>query len=428
MVASIASLRHGGVHKVMSFSSKHDTYIHLFPLKVLRELSKHRLLSYERGGKYDGYRLTNAGYDYLALKTLASRDILTAFGNQIGTGKESNIYVVGGGEASEREGEQLCLKLHRLGRTCFRKVREKRDYHKNRRNMNWLYLSRISATKEFAYMKALKDRGFPIPAPIDFNRHCIVMELVEGTLLQNVVEVEDPANLFDQLMDLILRFAAVGVIHGDFNEFNIMIADDGSPIVIDFPQMVSTGHPDAKVFFDRDVSGVRDFFRRRFNYESMEAPCFEDIHRTDAMDAEVAASGVTKQMEKDLRLEYGLDEEEGSSDEDEEEADDDLLEEIRPGLEEEMAEKRQAAEKEVEQLRRAVEESVTLARVEEDEEPGRETLVQPECPDVDDIDNSDPDEIEDDLGNLREINSKFRPFRDNISSDRMETASVSKSL
>jgi len=412
LVASIASLRHGGVHK------------------VLRELSKHRLLSYERGGKYDGYRLTNAGYDYLALKTLASRDVLTAFGNQIGTGKESNIYVVGGGEASQRAGEQLCLKLHRLGRTCFRKVREKRDYHKNRRNMNWLYLSRISATKEFAYMKALKDRGFPIPAPIDFNRHCIVMELVEGTLLQNVVEVEDPANLFDQLMDLILRFAAVGVIHGDFNEFNIMIMDDGNPIVIDFPQMVSTGHRDAKYFFDRDVTGVRDFFRRRFNYESMEAPCFEDIHRTDAMDAEVAASGVTKQMEKDLRLEYGLDEEEeGSSDEDgdDDDDDDDLLEEIHPGLEEEMAEKKRAAEKEVEQLRKAVEESVTLARVEEDGEGiERDTLVQSECPDVADVDHSDPGEAEeevDELGNLREINSKFRPFRDNIS-DRMETASV----
>merc|ERR1719433_2516884 len=192
-------------------------------------------------------------------------------------------------------------------------------------------------------------------------------------------------------MDLILRFAAVGVIHGDFNEFNIMIMDDGSPIVIDFPQMVSTGHRDAKYFFDRDVTGVRDFFRRRFNYESMEAPCFEDIHRTDAMDAEVAASGVTKQMEKDLRLEYGLDEEEGSSDEDEDECDDDLLEEIRPGLEEEMAEKRQAAEKEVEQLRRAVEESVTLARVEEDEEGlDRDTLAQNEVQDVADVNNSDP--------------------------------------
>merc|ERR1712032_1148976 len=161
---------------------------------------------------------------------------------------------------------------------------------------------------------------------------------------------------------------------------------------------------------------------------AIETPCFEDIHRTDAMDAEVAASGVTKQMEKDLRLKYGLDEEEeGSSDDDGEDDDDDLLEEIRPGLEEEMAVKRQAAEKEVELLRRAVEESVTLARVEEDEEGlDRDTLAQNEVQDVADVDNSEPDEAEeedDDLGNLREINSKFRPFRDNIS-DRMETASV----
>ena len=94
-----------------------------------------------------------------------------------------------------------------------------------------------------------------------------------------------------------------------------------------------------------------------------------------------------------------------------------------------MAVKRQAAEKEVELLRRAVEESVTLARVEEDEEGlDRDTLAQNEVQDVADVDNSDPDEAEeedDDLGNLREINSKFRPFRDNIS-DRMETASVSE--
>merc|ERR1711997_1274003 len=99
-------------------------------------------------------------------------------------GKESNIYVVATAAEEGEPGVEACLKLHRLGRTCFRKVREKRDYHKNRRNMNWLYLSRISATKEFAYMKALKDRGFPVPKPIDFNRHCIVMELVQGYLLQ----------------------------------------------------------------------------------------------------------------------------------------------------------------------------------------------------------------------------------------------------
>lgn len=44
-----------------------------------------------------GYRLNNGGYDYLALKTLCSREVLISVGNQMGVGKESgkkkiNIY------------------------------------------------------------------------------------------------------------------------------------------------------------------------------------------------------------------------------------------------------------------------------------------------------------------------------------------------
>lgn len=36
-----------------------------------------------------GYRLNNGGYDYLALKTLCSREVLISVGNQMGVGKES---------------------------------------------------------------------------------------------------------------------------------------------------------------------------------------------------------------------------------------------------------------------------------------------------------------------------------------------------
>ena len=399
LIASIASLRHGGVHK------------------ILRELSKHRLLSYERGNRYDGYRLTNAGYDYLALKTLASRDVIASFGNQIGTGKESNIYVVG-----DQEGRQTCLKLHRLGRTCFRKVREKRDYHKNRKNMNWLYLSRISATKEFAYMKALKDRGFPVPTPIDFNRHCIIMDLVQGFPLQNVAEVDDPADLYDKLMNLLLKFAGHGVIHGDFNEFNIMLDDDGKPVIIDFPQMVSTAHPDAKMFFERDVNCIRDFFKRRFEYESELAPCFDDICRVDALDAEVAASGVTKQMEKDLRLEYGMDEETSDI---EESDDDDLIEEVK-------------VDDDIEELRKEVDQSMNLAEKStevnqsvadyilkcQDEVTSEIVNETPHFVDAGIVERQMPTKVEDeldveaeeidDVGNLRDFNSQFKPFRDNL--------------
>lgn len=48
------------------------------------------------------------GYDYLALKTLTKRNVVASFGNQIGVGKESNIYTV-----ADTEGQEICLKLHR---------------------------------------------------------------------------------------------------------------------------------------------------------------------------------------------------------------------------------------------------------------------------------------------------------------------------
>lgn len=41
-----------------------------------------------------GYRLTFTGYDYLALKVFASRDILYSVGNQIGVGKEAGNNVI----------------------------------------------------------------------------------------------------------------------------------------------------------------------------------------------------------------------------------------------------------------------------------------------------------------------------------------------
>lgn len=62
-----------------------------------------------------------------------------------------------------------------------------------------------------------------------------------------VKEIIDVEALYNDLMDLIVRLGNAGVIHGDFNEFNIMVTDDAKPILIDFPQMVSTSHQNAKM-------------------------------------------------------------------------------------------------------------------------------------------------------------------------------------
>lgn len=303
LAASIAALSHGGCHK------------------VLRNLTQHKLLSYEHASKaVAGYRLTNAGYDYLAIKALAQRGVIQSVGNQIGVGKESDVYIV----ASEDD-EQMCLKLHRLGRTSFRQLKNKRDYHKNRQRVSWLYLSRLAAMKEFAYMKALYDRGFPTPRPVDFNRHAVVMELLAGHPMQQVHEVRDAGAVYSECMELIMRLASHGLIHGDFNEFNLMLDEEDRVTMYDFPQMVSIDHPNAEYYFDRDVECIRAFFKKRFGYESELAPSFADVAREGDLDTEIQASGFTKgdqqHLEANLEAHGAL--QQVGSDDDEDDADDD---------------------------------------------------------------------------------------------------------
>lgn len=65
---------------------------------------------------------------------------------------------------------------------------------------------------------------------------------------RQVDHVDSPSDLYATLMALILRLARSGLIHGDFNEFNILIRRrDGEAILIDFPQMVSTRHENAEL-------------------------------------------------------------------------------------------------------------------------------------------------------------------------------------
>ncbi|KAI8919658.1 RIO1 family-domain-containing protein [Entophlyctis helioformis] len=280
LIANIAQLRQAGIQKIIS------------------TLAKNNLISKVQNAKYDGYRLTYGGYDYLALKSMCKRGTIYSVGNQIGVGKESDIYLV-----ADEEGNQRVLKLQRLGRTSFRSIKANRDYLRHRQTGSWLYMSRLAATKEYAFMKVLYENGFPVPEPIDHNRHCVVMGLVDGYPLCQIRDLEDPGTLYSKLMDLIVRLASSGLIHGDFNEFNLIITDDDEPVLIDFPQMVSTSHRNAEMYFNRDVECIRVFFRRRFNYESKLYPVFRrDTERLFSLDVEVSASGFTRKQQEELEM------------------------------------------------------------------------------------------------------------------------------
>ena len=202
-------------------------------------------------------------------------------------------------------------------------------------------MSRLAALKEYSFMQVLRRNGFNVPEPVAQSRHTVVMELIDAFPLRQIQSVPDPAGLYAELIDVILRLASFGLIHGDFNEFNILIkeiefpSEPGTangkvtndkapqipdtkfeeastiptitPVIIDFPQMISIDHANAEMYFDRDIGCIKRFFERRFGFVSdVAGPHFADVRRLTAankgnrLDVEVEASGFSKKMAKDL--------------------------------------------------------------------------------------------------------------------------------
>lgn len=371
LIASMSALRHGGTGKILS--------------SLLRD----KLLSHDQSCGYDGYRLTNAGYDILALHNLKARKVIAAIGDRIGTGKESDIYL-----AVQPNGTQVVLKFHRLGRTSFRNVKKTRDYfvyHNRGRNGggggggsvsvpntsdSWLFLSRQSALKEYAFMKALHDVDYPTPVPIAHNRHIVVMSLIRGVPLYQVsarnLSSEQAASIFHQASDLALRLAKHGLVHCDLNEFNLIVdlsgiqqkamsqehdpyvrhsgmsvaaesnpgmlsargpwepehlqkfqpshvdddagskhSDDrppaptelldngeAKPIVtlIDFPQMVSTEHPNAKELYERDTACLYKFFTHKLQF------CIPESERANLFLTWESVQGVLEEERQEQKV------------------------------------------------------------------------------------------------------------------------------
>jgi len=275
---------------------------------VLRTLGKQSLTHQEQGF----FRLTYHGQDAIALKELHQKQrIISGIGYQMGCGKESDLF---GCQAAN--GDDCILKLHRLGRTSFRKgVKNQRDYIKNYKyNINWLTMSHLSATSEAKFMNMLGEAKFRVPKFYGVNRHAIVMGFVPGKPLSHTKrgDIEKPEDVFNECLSMIVQLAEFGYIHGDFNEFNLMIAkesdlinctgviptvedelryeaihngvetltnnDAEKIIMIDFPQLVPIDHPNGKELFDRDISGVVDYFKE-YNISNVELPKYEDIYK-----------------------------------------------------------------------------------------------------------------------------------------------------
>merc|ERR1719420_1352354 len=117
------------------------------------------------------------------------------------------------------------------------------------------------------------------------------MQFVHATPMYHVRHFNNTEKVVERLMRLIVRLARAGIIHGDFNEFNLMIDKDDGITVIDFPQIVYTSHPNAEYYFNRDVECIRTWFRKHQKLDIEEYPRFSDVVQDSKIHVEVKGLG-----------------------------------------------------------------------------------------------------------------------------------------
>lgn len=290
-----------------------------------------------------GYRLTNLGYDYLALHQLFNSGQLCDVSSMIGAGKESDVYLAAAGDNCGvwkdpnlkrdvenvplvESGQPVVVKFHRLGRTSFRKVKEKRDYHQHRNTCSWLYLDRIASQREFTMMQALRSNRVEVPVPLAHNRNAVVMSYIgDSVQLSRVLPIFLKSvdglvarHLYAQAREMLHHICSIGLVHGDFNEFNLMVVGlrdvdlntitntsilQVTLVLIDFPQMISRDHPLAENIYQRDSDGIVHFFSRFFEIPETDFPLsLNEVIRTANVDLDVKAPGYLSKSRNRPRL------------------------------------------------------------------------------------------------------------------------------
>ncbi len=176
-----------------------------------------------------------------------------------------------------RSGERrLCAKVYRdLGQRSFQKRAQYQEGRKVRGSRQARAMGKGTRygrkEQEAAWKNAEVDALYQlvaadvrVPRPYGYFNDVLLMEMVTDAAgdpaprlgevdLSREVALEYHAFLIRQ----VVRMLAIGLIHGDLSEFNVLVGSDG-PVIIDLPQVVNAaGNNGALAMLQRDVNNLR---------------------------------------------------------------------------------------------------------------------------------------------------------------------------
>ena len=94
------------------------------------------------------------------------------------------------------------------------------------------------------------------------NRNVVVMGIAKGRELSKT-KVLDPEWFLDRIIEQVGSAYSRGIVHADLSEYNVFVSDEGVTI-IDWPQYVEVGRPQADELLKRDITNVLAFFKRKY--------------------------------------------------------------------------------------------------------------------------------------------------------------------
>ncbi|MHA1418131.1 MAG: RIO1 family regulatory kinase/ATPase domain-containing protein [Candidatus Heimdallarchaeaceae archaeon] len=227
---------------------------------IVSKLNKKKLLR-RWTGQFVGYTLTFAGFDSLALNILYNKKIVAGVGRAKGVGKESDIYY-----AIDFEENEIMLKINRTGRASFQQVKKRRDLLKGKFHYNVFSLAELSSKREYEVLSKLQESKLPVPKLLGRNRHIFAMDIIEGIELVKVKNLKKPLKILEKVIEYAkILYNKYNLVHADLTEYNILYDEKKDSIaIIDFPQAISTDHPDADLILERDFSHLFDYFGKKW--------------------------------------------------------------------------------------------------------------------------------------------------------------------
>ncbi|MGC8566676.1 MAG: hypothetical protein C0171_01725 [Caldisphaera sp.] len=213
-----------------------------------------------------GYQLMYHGLDILSLRYYFKRNIITDVGDRINTGKESDIYL-----AITSANNKAVIKFHREGRISFKSVVRKREYEIKQKKL-WLLIAEKIAKREYDILNGIWKNDGLVPEPIAHNRHSLIMNKIEGVELYKVKQIDNKTllNIFNDIINTLkVAYNKVKIVHGDLNQYNVLISSEENPrgYIIDWPQSIGVDSENAEYKLKKDVEYLASYLYKKFGTE-----------------------------------------------------------------------------------------------------------------------------------------------------------------